>query len=127
MTPGALAMKRVFKFIRENILGVLTGVALAFIVWKFTGFNLWILLAGFIAGYYALGIGIEFLVLYFDDCLTRKPPKNKKIRPDKKAAIELAMADKVRFVTDNDLLSPPETGGSSEEQGEKTEPEVPDV
>ncbi len=98
-------MKTFLKFVKSNFIGVMTGIALAILVWIFTDFNIWLLLLGFVGGYFVVGIIVEFITLYFADGITRTP-KNAKVRPDKRAAVELASSDEIDFMTEDDLYEP---------------------
>ncbi len=106
----ALIMKKVLTFVGQNIVGVLAGALLAFVVWKFTGFNIWLLLVGFIGGYYVVGIPVELLVLYLEDGAVRKIPPKKKVRPDDEAGYDLASSDDLDFITEKDDLYSPSDG-----------------
>lgn len=97
-------MKKVWDFVKSNIAGVLTAIALSVIVWLFTGMNVWLLLLGFVAGYFIVGIFVEYIILFFRDGSTRKPKNRRTVKPDKRAAIELASAGEVDFITDADLI-----------------------
>lgn len=50
------------SFIKNHIIGVVIAVALAVAVWYLCGYNLVLLLAGFIIGYFFVGIIVELLL-----------------------------------------------------------------
>ncbi len=115
----AFAMKTFLNFIKTNIVGVLTGVVLAIVVWLFTGFNLWILMAGFVAGYFIVGVTVEYIILFFSDGMVRKPEKKVKIKPDKMTALKMVSEGEIDFVTEDDLysaLSEPDDGGTGQDK-----------
>ena len=113
-------MKTLLNFIKTNIVGVLAGIALAVVVWLFTGYNVWLLMLGFVAGYFIVGIIVEYIILFFSDGMVRKPAKKVKIKPDKMTALKMASAGEIDFVTDGDLyaaLSAENDGGGEKKSG----------
>ncbi len=109
-------MKKVLSFLKNSIPGVLTAVALSFIVWKVTGYNLYILLAAFTVGYFVVGTAVEFLTIYFSESIIRRPRRTETVKPDSKGAIDLASKGEVDFITDGKLFE-------ADEQEPEDEPE----
>lgn len=96
--------KKIFKFFKKHILGVLTGIVLAVIVWYLTGYSLPLMLLIFVAGYFVIGILVEFVVMFFKDANVKPVKRQVKVRPDRKTAIRIVSGGDVDYMTDDDSI-----------------------
>ncbi|MBQ3894049.1 MAG: hypothetical protein II739_01880 [Clostridia bacterium] len=93
-------MKKFGKFLLENIAGVAAAVAFAVVVWAFTKFNIYILIGGFVAGYFVIGWIVEFLMMTFAKAVVKKAPEEETVKPDLRSGLKYAAARRVDIVTD---------------------------
>ena len=93
-------MKKFGKFLLENIAGVAAAVAFAVVVWAFTKFNIFILIGGFVAGYFVIGWIVEFLMMTFAKAVVKKAPEEETVKPDLRSGLKYAAARRVDIVTD---------------------------
>ncbi len=108
-------MKKFGKFLLENIAGVAAAVAFAVVVWAFTKFNIYILIGGFVAGYFVIGWIVEFLMMTFAKAVVKKAPEEETVKPDLRSGLKYAAARRVDIVTDFEGL---EDGGNGVKEPE---------
>ncbi|MBP5664667.1 MAG: hypothetical protein J6X87_00130 [Clostridia bacterium] len=108
-------MKKIGKFLLENIAGVAAAVAFAVVVWAFTKFNIYILIGGFVFAYFVIGWLVEFLMMTFSKAVVKKAPEEETVKPDLRSGLKYAAARRVDIVTDFEGL---EDGGNGVKEPE---------
>ena len=108
-------MKKIGKFLLENIAGVAAAVAFAVVVWAFTKFNIYILIGGFVVAYFVIGWLVEFLMMTFSKAVVKKAPEEETVKPDLRSGLKYAAARRVDIVTDFEGL---EDGGNGVKEPE---------
>ena len=113
--------KKIGRFILENIPGIITAAALAVLVRLVCGFNFFVLLASFLAGYFLVGWIVEFFIMYIDRKSVKRFRGDDRVIPDTETGLRYAAAQRVEIVTD---LSGLEAKQEENTKDEKTQDKI---
>ena len=92
--------KKIGRFFLENLPGMITAAALSALVRIVCGYNFFVLLAGFLAGYFLVGWIVEFLITYFGRRSIRRYAGDDRVVPDTEKGLRYAAAQRIEIITD---------------------------
>ncbi|MBP1587880.1 MAG: hypothetical protein ILO53_05705 [Clostridia bacterium] len=92
--------KKIGKFFLDNLPGIITAVALSVLVRIVCGYNIILLLACFLAGYFLVGWLVEYLIMVIGKSSIKRTPGDDRVIPDTEKGLQYAAAQRIDIVTD---------------------------